>query len=877
MCKPARSADVRMLVLKRWNQAQTGRLFDSVVGQRGQYISFQSYHFIDIYSSMDDPALLHSYKQLRDVKNVSTKDAEAPSHNGFFHDTHIVQSMMLLGENSDFWEEPAGVMNITFIQLDDSTSWDYDKIKREISNILHPNAERGGKRKQAKWALYYSLDFCDFVLFTKHLKLGALHDLLWELTQCKLVQDTFTTNCFKGAFLKDVFEEEEQGIAHSPSPIWDDELALSMNFSVRDASALSILTDTISKTLKADDSLQYNLEKRSLFQTNRLSGRYDFRITTGMLKGDLVLRLLYQIDSLFNEQGSETKNLLYSYEIVLLVEAQNWHLADKHTASRCSVYETSANGVNNLPSETFKSEVNGVLKKLYDSCLERKLVTENNSNQSCMEYILETIRTLHELNNSGFSEEFVLSVLPSLSAFIMIEEQAANFHTETREDSEQNNIESSLLQMQKNYFSALNTLALCTMHSERQFIHAPAFNASYFEIPPKMLAFYSAIADHIASLLTERIDKKYNYLIAPDFRSDIYVKPLNIHYKKDTTRHLAIINLPEKYFYQPEKAIMLLAHEVGHYEGNRAREERAKCIFEMVGLLLLRYTVLYPPKQKTPPQVARLFAREFGKFLFKKYQDSRKEHVREIQALLDDVACFLEDVQYGSDFFALDKDPEAMVQRWFRALYSRQNDAEIRQECRKLLATLDDRVHTDYLATLVDEASFAGACDVITRSIINQLSNLQNRSRYKDYMDIANTSESIIQAFSEAFADKQMLVVMGDQFNPVDYVNLLKDVQKDVGSAATEQLLRYNAVRHIERSIPKDGYFDLQDSFQETVVESIVSYLRFAGEPQAKKTNNWCKRKWEQEYLGETDWMARCKIICDMLAVYKGSQFFKQA
>lgn len=29
--------DVKMLVLKRWNQAQTGKLFDENIKQRGQY------------------------------------------------------------------------------------------------------------------------------------------------------------------------------------------------------------------------------------------------------------------------------------------------------------------------------------------------------------------------------------------------------------------------------------------------------------------------------------------------------------------------------------------------------------------------------------------------------------------------------------------------------------------------------------------------------------------------------------------------------------------------------------------------------------------------------------------------------------------------
>lgn len=122
----------------------------------------------------------------------------------------------------------------------------------------------------------------------------------------------------------------------------------------------------------------------------------------------------------------------------------------------------------------------------------------------------------------------------------------------------------------------MNTLSLCTMHSERQFIHTPVFNAYYFDIPPKLLAYYNAIVYNIAyqQKSADLRHPSYHYIIIPDYRTDIYVEPLNIPYKEDTDDHVAIICLSEKYFHQPSKAIMLLAHEAGHYEGER------KCVID---------------------------------------------------------------------------------------------------------------------------------------------------------------------------------------------------------------------------------------------------------------------------------------------------------
>lgn len=832
MCSPAQSFDVRMLILKRWNQAQVGKLFDGKAEQRGQYVAFQNHHFIDICSAQGDSALFHVYEQLRVNASSTTKGMGSGTNKGHFDDIHTVQSMTLLGESGTFWNTAADVLHITFIQLNDSTRWEYDEIRQQISDILSKRMDSAWAR--AEWALYYSLDFCDLVLFTKHVKMKPLNDLLWEMALLKTVRDTFTTSCFEYTFLKTFFEKEQQDASgHKEFLTWDDHLALSINFSIKDMSVLPNLLKSIS-------------EVAGSFRRNRLFGRYDFRITTDSLSGDQILRILFKIDALFNDQNDNPQQPFNSYEVVLLAAPWDNECPRKTAPS---------------VSSTFESRVNETLDELYNLCI-------------CVEkpftgYVLETLRALHELNSSGFSEEFILSVLPSFSTFIKLMKQGVIFQAESQTDSEYTKIENCLLQIQKNYFSALNTLALCTMHSERQFIHAPALNASYFEIPPKMLAFYSAITDHIASLLAESENKKYNYLIAPDFRTDIYVKPLNIHYTKDTTGHLAIINLPEKYFYQPEQAIMLLAHEVGHYEGERNRERRAKHIFEMVGLLLLQHTPLINPEQKKISRIAQLFAREFGDFLYEQYNDSGMETVRGIKAALDDVAGFLSDSFYGLKYFAEEEFPQILAQRWANALYQNREKRTICRECRKLLQSFDQSLYARYFSSLVNEVAFSGACDVIARSTVNHLSTLLCRYRRPELQDIFDMGEAILQAFSEAFADKQMLRVMGKCFNPEDYRYILKDAQKDIGAAATEQMLRYNAVRCIEQSIPVDDYFALQDSFQDMVVKSIVSYLRSVEDDMPNQVDDWCMQTWEEKYFSASDWLTRCRIICDVLTDYK--------
>lgn len=196
--------------------------------------------------------------------------------------------------------------------------------------------------------------------------------------------------------------------------------------------------------------------------------------------------------------------------------------------------------------------------------------------------------------------------------------------------------------------------------------------------------YYNAITDHIASLLAEKKDTKYYFIIVPDYRPDIYVRPLNITYSEDTTKHLAIINLPEKYFYRPKEAIMLLAHEVGHYEGRRSRDIRAKKIFEMTGLLLLRSTPLFNCKH-----IVQLFAEEFGDFLYGQYQGQQR-YVRSMGAQLDDVAHFLADIHYGVDYLGIVEQQHIIVKKWSDRLYENREKPKIHQECLNFLQKLDD-------------------------------------------------------------------------------------------------------------------------------------------------------------------------------------------
>ena len=134
-----------------------------------------------------------------------------------------------------------------------------------------------------------------------------------------------------------------------------------------------------------------------------------------------------------------------------------------------------------------------------------------------------------ELIENGFSTEFILGVIePFFAAY----KNLCAYPTASDDFREAT----------QRVFHALNTLALCMMHGERRFIQAPAFNANYFDIPPKLFAFYSTVirrvTDHYQSHSTlgcsaNGAKDAYRFLMVPDYRNNIFVNPIKSKNKQN--------------------------------------------------------------------------------------------------------------------------------------------------------------------------------------------------------------------------------------------------------------------------------------------------------------------------------------------------------
>lgn len=777
-------ADVRILTLKRWNFPQTTQLFPAEGNSptvAGDYISYNSHHIIHIEKCPQMEAhpircAYHSFESLRRHQRDS-KDA----------DIHTIQSMTLLGEDSKFWDTPGDVLYISFLQLTNSACPSIEEIRSTIDSTISSYAP------DASWTLYYSLDFCDLVLFTKNLTYEDCSRTLWDLSivRCKnlaILRDSFTIYGFRQEFLKDAFQKLKQ----SALPQWNDHASLSIQLSIQSYP----VWDTFKNSLNA---------AQIPFSTLRTFGRYDVRLVTEDLPGSKILHLLYLLDTMAITPKSKDRSF-GGYEISM--EA-SW---EKETTS------TSTN-TNSDQDRKLEDAATAAMDLLCKLCLD--------ADSTPIDYADETRRSLEALLKNGFSEEYVLSVLSTFLGFLQITIDIENYRKHANlKDDQCARLKESQEKMTRHYFNAVNILALCTMHSERKFVQAPAFNAIYFDVPPKLLVFYSAVARQILNALKSNDDADYHFLFIPNYEKDINVRALELEMSKNLPHHLAVAHLHESYFYDPIFTIKLFCHEAAHYMSDRHRKVRVKHIFRAISFLLLSNTPVNSTlTEPTENSITAVLADSLADYMIEKFNEQTLYPSRGIRYHLLDVSTFLCKNNYGISFFTNTFDADRICDNWKTILREkvRKDPCTFGNLFADGLDKIQKTLQSDYLTKFFrQDSDNTYVYEVFSRIIANYAAFSNGESPSDNFGQIC---EHIINAFSEAYADLRMNELIGEEFSLQDYNTMLTELSDN---SHYQLILRHDAVLKV--MAPTESWESSIDNEEDFLVlsyavEQIKQYL----------------------------------------------------
>lgn len=788
------SFEVRMLTLKRWNPPQTTALFSNNNTEQtfGQYVSFQNHHFIDI--SPPSSSIDLAYNELTQLRKQQRC--------GLYDVVHTVQSMTIMGKKNLFWETPANVLHITFIQLTNSAQWTLEKLETEIEKVITEicPSEKDSVR-DPRWVLYYTLDFCDFILFTKDIPFEKYNDILWKLSLLRtskfnIIRDTFTISSFSYAFLSNAIKQLDSGNDIG----WNDSTALSININFQSISSWTNLHQILTS-------------QKIPCTFHRISGRDDINIVTDTLSSSQILSVIRTIDAMCIPDADTT---LGGYEIKFVTDAWNKPIHSNRDARQERGFEPIANQL---------------MMKLYEQCEKIGVAS--------LDYVFETKRAIVSLLKNGFSEEFVLSVYLSFITFLKISLEGHHAIQTPGTPKDISAVMQMLDTMKRRYFNALNALVLCTMHGERQFIQAPAFNATYFDVPPKLLVFYSFISYSIAYNLKDSEEVPYRFVICPDYRHDIFVDPLDTSHKKQISEHLAVIYLCEKDFYSPVRAIYLLSHEIAHYLGVRFREKRAKLIFHTIAHLLLCQTNLFRLPQsvssiKSRKSVLSLLTSSLGDYMLKEFEAYQTAHEEPLDHYLTDIIRFLNMWHYGYAFFDNPTTYEKIITGWINVLDTELPCVSVakKEYVTRLRTIADGLTATPFFPYDSKESYefFARDCVHQIRMSDYRIHSISPQSNPYGFIALC---EDCIQAFSEAYSDLRMIEISGKELDLQTYEDLLKTTKPE---SKLQMQIRHDAVcltlfpkkkwtRWVPYSRNWPAKYTASDIMLFTATENVAAYL----------------------------------------------------
>lgn len=837
-------ADIRLLTLSKrvlpLKESLSGlldtNLETSTTGKT--FYSFQDYHLIEVTpilaSSDCDNMWKAAYKTRRHIREQHSQTA-----------MRVLQNTILVGhkDSAAFWQGTFSTLYFSMLHLSNRSKTNHEEFTNAIDHIQTKMKETVA---QDNWALYYSWDFCDVVLFSKNISLACHNDILWDLMtkpfyETRYFIDTVTIFAFESNYLRNkwkVFSENNQ--LKPPS----------------DYKQLNCENSKFCNQEKCDIEFRLNLQSQypwfHLLETmNQLEitytpghshfamGRYDLILQLCSLSLEQILYLVFSLEeSLFcNKRMMACGN----YELSFLSQKEEHQkiinpsdldslpkIPGEYTAIFAHIEEKIVETEQWIASKTsILSQVPGIA----EVCLRER-------------NIFKSVKATLE---QGFAEEFGLSVLPAFIAFLeftdatirkpIVANQKQN--CEVAYCIQKQEYAKAFWEFQQKFLTAISTLSHCTMHSDKQFIQVPSFQMRLFEVQPKLLVLYSKLAHDIARYLQHSCEYKssnglYEFLVLPDVRPDVYIDPISIADEfnaDDATGNevedkIMLVKMREDTFYEPIMAAAVLCHEVAHHVGDssRNRELRTKEFFSILAMFMLLNGLEDTLKEDGSfAPIFSLLADTISGWIKEKIFDQPNRLPNSRHNHRQTLIAFLIEENYFVKTFSDDEFPDEIAKELFLHFpedsydhkeihvilteIAKELEKEWSPECRALSSLFEDASTVQYaeiqtVTFLIDRARKNFRRNLFVDKA-NSVSKSQNSNRNSDYRMTMETyrifCDNILNTFSEAYADLKMIQMLNLKFSDpskdeVTYHSIMESFGI-VADKSLESMIRRDAIR----------------------------------------------------------------------------------
>ena len=502
-----------------------------------RYVSTGYFNYISIYDIKDDKgnafnSLFEIHQKSEQIINVPENDECSYQFVKVFTNVDNNESVYTEKEISDFWNDEKLLIFVSMIHIGNNNLSD-------VINCIHKNL----KDISNNYLVYFTFDYSDIIIFLKSDKItdymSRISNLNYNLEQ-KLIEDSYTIYGYSANVYEKLYKEncnkQFDKISWGNYFKKEEEFFASINIGLESKNKLNELIK---------DAKKYH----RTVKIYRMYGRHDISIVNHKANSKWLLYVLMRLDYLSSkEENNNDENGMILYETFIKSELQS-----------------EGNGYNGISSQSEKEEFyNRVKEKLNGEFEELHSLLENNKTFLRYQYPVQEIKnSVLSIIKNNFAEEFVLSMFES---FIILM-QHMKYMIENMESGKKK--EYVFNKFVNDYFNALNCLVSTVMHNDRQFIQATSFNAIFFDVPPKLVSYYSSLMHQFKTLMKKEDEKKYAFIFAPNLEPGITLRSLSK--ENPPVDRIIAISITEESMYNFKSVFRRLAHETAHYAGDGFR------------------------------------------------------------------------------------------------------------------------------------------------------------------------------------------------------------------------------------------------------------------------------------------------------------------
>lgn len=771
-------------------------------------------------------------------------------------------------EIADFWKDVSKpLLFVTLLNLKDT-----EQISRVVNRIREKYAGE-------EYLIYFTLDYCEAVIFLKCSTFRRCAELVFSLdygledaSQSAETEkpgevdadnrQTLLANSLTLYSLVSEFNFDAQGFQP------EEKFGVYLRLGMSDAKRVQDFCDKLKKeTRETFESYKYELSEKWIL------GRYDigfFHPEANLRWIVLASKLLQQADSVQEDEGSRLPwYKFHTFSILIPPPAENlqgriaFHNSDnralgkrmKRASARfADAYKMSCGRLNILPDEVFIRWVDRASAQAVSFC-----------------------------GSNMMSDLGICLVSQFLDFFAYAQRLWSAEHLTNRQREQAEACFST-------FFSNILILVDGMNHTSRQFILTPPFRTIAFEIPPKVMAYYTAVTHRLIEAFDDSEgDEQYGFIISPKFARELDVRSLVLAENAGENEFISI-GIGEEWLYRLQHTTAVLAHEISHFVGGKGRERafRKRCVLmaetqtvllelcsELHHRLVTHYSEVAERLQAKLPEAfpkpgavyisMKALEREAEKLLEILYECDESCRNENSYVYMRDLAILMRKVPYHFHDNLLLQDE--LFNFFWRVLIS---DEEGITNIGRTIAWTE----AYYVGTIRSEEKPHAAPDF--QAILDGFSRYHIRSLFQEILkeyagryvlpssDQTSWIRQTRELFSETYADLQAILLLNLHW--VDYCRLFSHLKETLPDTVRPRLLAMRILLFADEPAMPD--FKEEDFFLEEIrkIENLAVSLRLLSpDEEDKDLERWYRLLQEENidpsafrYLEE--YLARCRF-----------------